>query len=79
MREARSPSRKLSVAGRLRILLTLFALAAFVILVRGLFLSGWRFSGDAELKNALWLVGGAFLAFLGSIPMGGGRSRGYSR
>jgi hypothetical protein len=69
----------LAAAGRLRILLTLFALAALVLLTRGLFLSGWRFSGEAELKNALWLVGGAFVAVLGSIPMRGDSGRGYGR
>ncbi len=65
----------LAFAGRLRFLLTLFALAAVVILGKGLLLSAWRFSGDAELKNALWLVGGALIAFLGSIPVGGRNQR----
>jgi hypothetical protein len=69
----------LAVAGRLRFLLTLFALAALVILTRGLFLSGWRLNGPAELKNALLLVGGALLAFVGSVPLGAGRERGYRR
>jgi hypothetical protein len=59
----------LAAAGRLRFLLTLFALAVLIVITRGLFFSGWRFNGPADLKNALWLVGGLFLAFLGSVPM----------
>jgi len=68
----------LAFAGRLRFLLTLFALAAFVIITRGLFFSSWHLNGHGELQNALLLVGGLLLAFLGSIPMGRNPENRYS-
>lgn len=65
----------LAAAGRLRFLFTIYVLAALVIIPKGLFFSGWHFAGPAELKNALWLTGGLFAAFLGAIPMSSGRPR----
>jgi hypothetical protein len=67
----------LAIRGRARILLTLFALAVFLIVTRGFFLSSWRFSGSDELRHSLWLVAGLFLAFLGSIPMSSPRMKVY--
>ena len=70
----------LAVAGRVRLLLFLFAIAVFVILLKGLFLSSWRFNGADEAKRAAWFVLAAFLAVLGSIPFASGtRSSGYGR
>lgn len=67
----------LAVAGRARILLTVYALAVFVIVTRGLFFTAWRFDGAADAKNALWLGGGLLLAFLGSVPVGRRNARAY--
>jgi mannose/fructose/N-acetylgalactosamine-specific phosphotransferase system component IIC len=58
------------LARKLPWLMAGFALAAFVTLLRGLFLSAYRFDGVAEMQSAGWLVGGAFLAFLGALPVG---------
>jgi len=60
----------LAMAGRARILLTLFALGACLLICRGLFFSSWRFSGAADFRLALWFAAALFLAFLGAIPMG---------
>lgn len=59
----------LAAAGRLRVLLFLFSLAALVILARGLFLSSYSFGDAAEAKRALWLVLAALLAFIGAWPI----------
>ncbi len=58
-----------ALARRIPALICLFSLAALVVLVRGLFLSSYSFDGTVELQNALYLVGGALLAFVGSIPL----------
>jgi hypothetical protein len=58
-----------AVTGRVRFLLTLFALTGFVLVTRGLFFTPWRFNGPQQASNALWLVLAMFAAFLGSIPV----------
>jgi hypothetical protein len=60
----------LAAAGRLRFLFMLFALGALILIARGFFFSQYHFDGAAEMKKALWLVAGLFLAFLGSISFG---------
>lgn len=61
----------LAASRKFRLLHFLFAIAAFVILVRGLFLGGWSFHGEDEFRRALWLVIAALVAALGSLPFGG--------
>ena len=58
----------LAVLGRWRILFFLFALAAMVILVKGMFLGAYTFSGPSEAKRAAYLIVGAVLAVVGSVP-----------
>jgi hypothetical protein len=56
----------LSWIGRLRFMLLLYALAVFVMMVRGYFLSGYSFSGKDEFRMALWMTAGAMLAICGA-------------
>ncbi len=56
----------LSWIGRLRFLLLLYALAVFVMMVRGYFISGYSFSGKDEFRMALWMTAGALLAICGA-------------
>jgi hypothetical protein len=64
----------LAIAGRLRILLFLLALAVFVLLVKGFFYGlGYSFENAGQARNALILIGGAFVAWLGAWPWGGHR------
>lgn len=58
----------LAVAGRLRFLLFLFSLAVLILLVRGLFMSGYSFPQPDAWKGALLLIMGAILAFIGAWP-----------
>ena len=58
-----------AMARKIPVLVSLFALAALVLLVRGLFLSSYSFEGVTELQNACYLAAGALLAFVGSIPL----------
>ena len=61
----------LAVAGRLRFLLFLFALIVFVLLLKGFFYGfGYSFENPGQVKNALILIAGAFVAFLGAWPGG---------
>lgn len=60
----------LAMAGKFRYLFPLWALAIFVMLVRGLFLSpSYTFAGADDFRNGLWLTAGALLAFLGSLTL----------
>jgi len=56
----------LSWIGRLRFLLLLYALAVFVMMVRGYFISGYSFSGKDEFRMAIWMTLGALLAIFGA-------------
>jgi hypothetical protein len=58
----------LALMGRLRILLFLFALAAFVLLAKGFFFSTHTFENAADGRNAGLLVLGALVAFIGAWP-----------
>lgn len=52
----------------------LFAAAALYILMRGLFVnSQYTFSGAGDARNAVILVCGALVAFVGAIPIGTNR------
>ncbi len=63
----------LALLGRLRILLFLFAAAAFALLAKGLFFSTHTFEGPTEARTALWVVIGSLVAFIGAWPSGGKR------
>lgn len=58
----------LAIIGRLRILLFLFAAAAFALLAKGLFFSTNSFEGPDEGRAAAYLVLAAFIAFIGAWP-----------
>lgn len=62
----------LAASRKFRLLHFLFAVSALVILVKGLFLGGWNFHGEDDFHNAVHLALAAFVAALGSIPLGGG-------
>lgn len=58
----------LALLGRLKPFIVLYTLGAFALLVYGYFISPvYRFGGEAEAKNMLWLVLAAFAAFLASL------------
>ena len=58
----------LAMLGRLKPMIVLFTLAMFAMLVYGYFISPvYRFGGEAEAKNALWIVLAALSAFLASL------------
>ncbi len=58
----------LAATGRVRIILTLFALTGLIVVARGLFFTPWRFSGAVPARNGALVVLAMFAAFLGSIP-----------
>ncbi len=59
-----------AATGNLRALLVLFSAAVVYILLRGLFLNNqYEFSGASDVRNSLWLVAGAVVAFIGSWPL----------
>ncbi len=59
----------LAVAGRMRALLFLFALAVAVLLLKGFFYGlGYSFENAGQARNALVLIAGAFLAAIGAWP-----------
>jgi len=59
----------LAIAGRLRILLFLFALVVLVLLAKGFFYGfGYSFENPSQVQNAILLIAGAFLAWLGAWP-----------
>jgi uncharacterized membrane protein len=59
----------LAVTGIFRYLFPLWALAVFVILVRGYILQPIPFSGPDDFRNAMLLTLGAFIAFLASLTL----------
>ncbi len=59
----------LAIAGRLRILFFLFALAVVVLLVKGFFYGlGYSFENASQAQNALALIGAALVALFGAWP-----------
>lgn len=65
----------LAIVGIIRFLFPLWCLFVLVILVRGFFISSYRFSGPGEWHLSLWLTAGAILAFLGSLTLFGARKK----
>ena len=56
----------LALAGKLRFLFLLYALAAFGMMLRGYFVRGYAFSGKDEFQMAIWLTAGALVAIFGA-------------
>jgi len=56
----------LALRGTLRFLFFLWSLAVVVLIVRGYFLGGYRFS-PGEPRDVLYLFGGSLIALLGSV------------
>ena len=56
----------LALAGKLRFLFLLYALAVFGMILRGYFISGYSFSGKDEFRMAIWLTAGALVAIFGA-------------
>ena len=58
----------MALTGRLRWLFFLWALAVFVLLVRGFFLSFQPFARPLTFKMAMWLLLGTLLGAIGAWP-----------
>jgi hypothetical protein len=69
----------LAMGGKLRALFFLWNVAVFVLLLKGLFVSFYAFSGPVSFKTAVWLAVGSLIGVLGSYPWARepGRARGY--
>jgi hypothetical protein len=62
----------LAVTGKFRFLLILWSIYVLVILVRGVFFNSTvTFEGNEDFHNWLLLIGGAGLAFIGSLTSPG--------
>jgi hypothetical protein len=59
----------LAITGVFRYLFPVWALVVLVLMVRGFLLAGYQFSGKDEFNRVLFLIAGAFLAFLGSLTL----------
>jgi hypothetical protein len=60
----------LAIKGSFRILLFLFSIHTLYMLVKGLFMSGYSFSGPDDFRNAVILTVAAFFAMVGAWPAG---------
>jgi uncharacterized membrane protein len=56
----------LALAGKIRVLFVLWSLAVVAGMIRGFFLSPYRFTGPLSLRWALGLTLAALLAFVGA-------------
>jgi uncharacterized membrane protein YdcZ (DUF606 family) len=56
----------LALAGKLRFLFLLYALAVFGMMLRGYFAGAYSFSGKDEFRLAVWLTAGALVAIFGA-------------
>jgi hypothetical protein len=58
----------LAVTGKFRLLLSLWAIYVLGMMVRGVFFSSTvSFEGSDDFHNWLWMMGGAVVAFVGSL------------
>jgi hypothetical protein len=57
----------LAMTGWFRYLFPIWALVVLVLMVKGLFLGSYGFSGPEEFRGAVWLTVGALGAFLSSL------------
>ena len=70
----------LAVTGVFRYLFPVWTLIVFVMMVRGFLILPYTFTGKDEFYKVVWLIAGAFVAFLGGLTLfrsdrkGGGRS-----
>jgi hypothetical protein len=63
----------LAIAGKLRFLFLLWSMAVAVMLVKGYFLSGYRFA-PGEASRALYIALGSLVAAVGAVFQAGSRS-----
>ena len=59
----------LAVTGKFRFLFPLWNLIVLVMLVRGYLLQPYTFGGKDAFYQILWIIAGAFLAFLASLTL----------
>jgi hypothetical protein len=59
----------LAITGIFRYLFPLWCLTVLVLMVRGYILTPYPFAGKDPFYQALWLMAGAFLAFLASLTL----------
>ena len=65
----------LAVRGQLRFLFALWSILILVLLARGYFLGGYRFSGPGEFRFAIYLLLAALLALPGALQIRTSRTR----
>ena len=65
----------LAVLGKTRWLFVLWALCAFVLMVRGFFLTSYHFPSASAARGAAWMTFGALVAFIGSLTDAGDEPR----
>jgi hypothetical protein len=59
----------LAMTGVFRFLFPLWTLLVFVLMVRGFLLTPYTFQGKDSFYQTLWIIGGAFIAFLASLTL----------
>jgi hypothetical protein len=59
----------LAVTGIFRFLFPIWAAAVLFYMVRGYLVLPYTFAGETEFYSTLWMIGGAFLAFLASLTL----------
>jgi hypothetical protein len=59
----------LAVTGIFRFLFPIWAAAVLFYMVRGYLVLPYTFSGKTDFYSTLWMIGGAFLAFLASLTL----------
>jgi hypothetical protein len=59
----------LAVTGTFRFLFPLWTLIVFVLMFRGFILRPYTFEGKLAFYNVMWILGGAFVAFLASLTL----------
>jgi hypothetical protein len=59
----------LAVTGVFRALFPIWAFIVFVVMVWGFLIRPYMFSGRSEFNTVLWLIAGAFVAFLASLTL----------
>jgi hypothetical protein len=65
----------LAVTGIFRYLFPLWTMIVLVVMVRGYLLQPYSFGGRDQFYSTLWLIGGAFVAFLASLTLFGRKKR----
>jgi hypothetical protein len=65
----------LAITGTFRFFFPVWALIVVVMLIRGYLIQPYSFGGTEPFYQTLWLIGGALLAFFGSLTVFGSRKR----